>query len=140
VNLTAGSLMLRSPDLKGRIEYAAHGRGQTNMWVDQNIDKICATDGWADAWTTALQQAVSVGDFKPNLGARTDVITDDQITKAVTDLLAQQAKDDATAVAAQSSTDQQIASLTATVQQLQAQIAALTPPATDTGTDGGTPA
>lgn len=91
MTLAAASDMRRDPDLKGRIESAALGRGQTIQWVDRNIATLCANAEWATKWAAFKAAAAAVGDLKPNVGIRTDVIGDDDIDTAVEQLVVDQA-------------------------------------------------
>lgn len=91
MTLAAASDMRRDPDLKGRIESAALANGQNIQWVDRNIAALCANDTWATKWADFKAAAALVGDLKPNVGIRTDVIGDDDIDTAVKQLVAGQA-------------------------------------------------
>lgn len=76
--------------LRNRILAAAARVGKDTAWTNQNLTMICATEGWDTEWSGA-KTAADAGNYNPITGARTDVITDDMITSAVTDLVAQQA-------------------------------------------------
>lgn len=90
MTLAAASDMRRDPDLKGRIESAALANGQTIQWVDRNIAAMCANTDWAQKWADFKAAAALVGDLKPNVGVRTDVIGDDDIDTAVKQLITDQ--------------------------------------------------
>lgn len=137
MTLIAASNMRRSASLKGRVESAALAHGLSIQWVDRNIAALCATPTWVTAWAAAYQQAISVGDLGTDLGARMDVIKDEDIDAAVADLADKQ-PDDTTS---QASLAQQVADLTAKVADLEQRAQAAeattgTTAATDTAVAG----
>lgn len=85
MTLNATFLMRKDPDLKGRIESAAHGDpwNKSNQWVDQNFGNIIADQSWSEAWEKFRLEALSNGDEKPNIGVRGDVIDDQMILDAI---------------------------------------------------------
>lgn len=91
MTLAAASDMRRDPDLKGRIESAALAQGQSIQWADRNVAALCANPDWAQKWADFRASAAANGDLKPNIGIRTDVISDDDIDTAVQALVDQQA-------------------------------------------------
>lgn len=113
MTLDASASMRRSPSLKFRIEASASAHGQDDTWVDRNLRTLAADPTWISKWATAAADAAAVGDNSPNLGVRTDVISDDMIDTAVAALIEQQGQQP-------SPTDQQLAALAEQV-QLQAQ-------------------
>jgi hypothetical protein len=78
--------MANSESLRGRITAAAAGAGVTNpeQWLYSVIWKLAASPGWADQWAYA-KDTYQVN-ANPDLGARTDVISDGDILAAVTAL------------------------------------------------------
>ena len=80
--------MSQSGTLLGRVAAAAAAEGLAQrtgehplQWAQQNIWRVAAAEGWAEAWGTA--EASKTINQNPDTGARTDVITDDMIREAV---------------------------------------------------------
>jgi hypothetical protein len=72
-----------SGSLRRRILAAAAQENVPNaeLWVTQNIWKIAAEPGWAEAWDYAT--ANSTLDDNPDTGARPGVINDEMILTAI---------------------------------------------------------
>jgi hypothetical protein len=75
--------MSASTSLRGRCVVAAAGEGidSPEGWVATNWWKLLASPGWADQWGSASESLTI--DQNPDLGARSDVITDGNILAAI---------------------------------------------------------
>lgn len=72
--------MSNSASLQGRIQASAAMQGESIKWVNSNLLRICATSGWDTAWAAGVAQG---GNYNPDTGARTDVISDQMIHDGV---------------------------------------------------------
>lgn len=81
--------MANSASLIGRITAAVAGESIENpeAWTRTNIWKIAAQPGWADDWAYADDTATV--NVNPDLGIRTDVISDVKILAAVQAVVAE---------------------------------------------------
>lgn len=75
--------MAQSGALRERVMACAAEQGEADPpgWSTTNMWKIAASPGWADKWSYAVD-ALTVNQ-NPELGARTDVISDEDILAAV---------------------------------------------------------
>lgn len=75
--------MANSSSLIGRLTAAAAGEAiaTPEQWVRTNLWKIVSSPGWADQWAYAFDTATV--NTNPDLGIRTDVISDGDILSAV---------------------------------------------------------
>ena len=76
-----------SAGLNRRINACAAQEGAENsqMWVMNNLYKLCSAPGWAAAWESA--EASATDNENPDIGMRDDVITDEMILSAVQPLV-----------------------------------------------------
>jgi hypothetical protein len=83
VSYTSVVEMANSSSLIGRLTAAAAGESiaDPQAWVRTNLWKIVSSPGWADDWAYAADTA-SVN-TNPDLGIRTDVISDAKILAAI---------------------------------------------------------
>lgn len=77
--------MANSGSLIGRITAAVAGEGIDNpeQWTRSNLWKLVASPGWADDWDYAKGASGNNPNVNPDLGVRTDVISDAKILAAV---------------------------------------------------------
>jgi hypothetical protein len=78
--------MTASASLRARITAAAAQQGRDGGWVSTYLTQLCSSDGWDSAWATARTDPHR-GNYNPDTGWRTDVISDQMITTAVTTLI-----------------------------------------------------
>lgn len=78
--------MSTSSSLRARIAAAAAQQVREAGWVGNYLTQICASDGWDTSWAAARNDPHR-GNFNPDTGCRTDVISDEMITAAVTALI-----------------------------------------------------
>lgn len=79
--------MANSGSLRNRVTAAAaeSGAGYPPQWASDNIWKVVDAPGWALQWASATD-GLDINQ-NPDLGIRTDVITDDQIRAQVQSML-----------------------------------------------------
>jgi hypothetical protein len=78
--------MAATPSLINRIAAAAATQGIENPsgWAGMHMWEFAASPGWGDKWDTARANwSINVN---PDIGIRTDVITDDDILAAVQEI------------------------------------------------------
>lgn len=75
--------MANSASLIGRVTACAAGEkiADPESWTRKYLWRICASPGWATQWESA-SNTLQINQ-NPDLGARTDVITDGNILSAV---------------------------------------------------------
>lgn len=75
--------MANSSSLIGRITAAAAGESISDpqQWTRNNLWKLVSSPNWADQWAYAADTATV--NTNPDLGIRTDVISDGNILSAV---------------------------------------------------------
>lgn len=75
--------MVASQSLRERINACVAGEGISSPegWASSNIWKICAAPAWDDQWDYA--KATYQINLNPDMGARTDVISDQDILSSV---------------------------------------------------------